>query len=141
MKLDEYLEINCVLTVSRAMGFERYNSDYDYAVTQKHINEMKELGLIDITHTLRYAGKSYPNILENDYSIKFYNNNKEYNLIIYPTGVCLEVIENITKAVSCIPEAEDKNIRNSIFEHLCSLLITAKIKGIPEIDLDDNIPF
>lgn len=141
MKLDEYLEINCVLTGSRAIGFERYNSDYDYAVTQKHINEMKELGLIDITYTLRYAGKSYPNILENDYSIKFYNNNKEYNLIIYPTDACLEAIENITKAVSCIPEAEDKNIRNSIFEYLCSLLITAKVKGIPEIDLDDNIPF
>lgn len=51
MKLDEYLEINCVLTGSRAMGFERNNSDYDYAVTQKHINEMKELGLIDITPT------------------------------------------------------------------------------------------
>lgn len=33
MKLDEYLEINCVLTGSRAMGFERNNSDYDYAVT------------------------------------------------------------------------------------------------------------
>ena len=141
MKLDEYLEINCVLTGSRAMGFERNNSDYDYAVTQKHINEMKELGLIDITHTLRCSDKSYPNILENDYSIKFYNNNKEYNLIIYPTDACLEAIENITKAVSCIPEAEDKNIRNSIFEHLCSLLITAKVKGIPEIDLDDSIPF
>ena len=143
MKLDEYLEINCVLTGSRAMGFERYNSDYDYAVTQKHINEMKELGLIDITHTLRCSDKSYPNTLENDYSIKFYNNNKEYNLIIYPTDACLEAIKNITKAVSCIPEAEDKNIRNSIFEHLCSLLITAKVKDIPEIDLDDNssIPF
>lgn len=141
MKLDEYLEINCVLTGSRAMGFERNNSDYDYAVTQKHINEMKELGLIDITHTLRYAGKSYSNILENDYSIKFYNNNKEYNLIIYPTDACLEAIENITKAVSCIPEAKDKSVRNNIFEYLCSLLITAKVKGIPEINLDNNIQF
>lgn len=141
MKLDEYLEINCVLTGSRAMGFERYNSDFDYAVTQKHMSEMRELGLIDITHTLRCSDKSYHNILENDYSIKFYNNNKEYNLIIYPTDACLEAIENITKAVSCIPETEDKNIRNSIFEHLCSLLITAKVKGIPEIDLDDNLPF
>ena len=140
MKLDEYLEINCVLTGSRAMGFERNNSDYDYAVTQKHISDLVKLGLLNLEY-IQSKDKNYYNILENDYSFKFYKNNKEYNFIVYPTDACLEAIENITKAVSCIPEAKDKNVRNNIFEYLCSLLITAKVKGIPEINLDDSIPF
>lgn len=140
MKLDEYLEKNCILTGSRAMGFERNSSDYDYAVTHKHISDLVKLGLLNLEY-IQSKDKKYYNTLENDYSFKFYKNNKEYNFIVYPTDACLEAIENITKAVSCIPEAEYKNIRNSIFEHLCNLLITAKVKGLPEIDLDDSIPF
>ena len=38
-------------------------------------------------------------------------------------------------------ESKNKNVRNNIFEFLCSLLITDRVKGIPEIDLDDNLPF
>ena len=140
MKLDEYLEINCVLTGSRAMGFERNNSDYDYAVTQKHISDLVKLGLLNLEY-IQSKDKNYYNILGNDYSFKFYKNNKEYNFIVYPTQECLDAIKNTTKAVSCIPEAKNKNVRNSIFEHLCSLLITDRVKGIPEINLDDSIPF
>ena len=58
MKLDEYLEINCVLTGSRAMGFERNNSDYDYAVTHKHISDLVKLGLLNLEY-IQSKDKNY----------------------------------------------------------------------------------
>lgn len=79
MKLDEYLETNCVLTGSRAMGFVRYNSDYDYAVTQKQVNDLVKLRLLVPEYT-KSTNTGYEHKLRNDYSIKFYNNNNAYLL-------------------------------------------------------------
>lgn len=142
MKLDEYLEKNCVLTGSRGMNLHNTGSDYDFAITSSQLYELQQLNLINMAYMTNQNDSGSYNKLMNDCSFKFYYDNREYNLIVYPTEECLRVIENITKAVSCIPEAEDKEIRNNIFEHLCNLLITNKTKGLPIVNInEDEIPF
>lgn len=136
--LEFFIKDRGVLTGSRGMGFETYDSDWDYAITNNDYDIVSnQLGLKQ-----HRDGSGGENLMMNDSSTKFYYNDKLYNLISYPTSDCLDIIRNITKAVSIFQQAEEKEIRNQIFEFLCQLLITPKVKGIPEIELDpDEIPF
>lgn len=141
IELEDYIQKVGVLTGSRGMGFENEYSDWDYAITLNDFHFIQKYIGNYVTNELT-VGSSNGNLLKNEISVKFYYKNKLYNLIVYRTKECLDIINRITKSVSLFNEAKNKRIRNSMFEHLCELLITSKVLGIPEIQInEDEIPF
>ena len=141
IKLENYIQKVGVLTGSRGMGFENECSDWDYAITINDFHFIQKYLGNCITKELTF-GSSNGNLFKNEISVKFYYKDDLYNLIVYRTVECLDIINRITKSVSLFPEAQNKKIRNSMFEHLCDLLITPKVLGIPDIEInEDEIPF
>ena len=136
--IEEFIIQNGILTGSRAMGFETSVSDWDYAIAENDYNFiMKYICSKEVIY-----GGSSNNLMNNERSVKFWLNNKQYNLIVYANENCLEIIKDITSAVSSFKQCQDKDTRHRMFEGLCQLLITNKIRNIPEIEIDDSeIPF
>ena len=120
--LDTYLLDNCILTGSRGMGLGKEYSDYDFAMTEEQFDEIVKLGYIG-NIILNYTNNSGSgNKLYNKKSLKFHKDDKEYNFIIYEDESYLDLIYEITKAVSSISVSKDKSNRYYIFETLCKTI-------------------
>lgn len=120
--LDIYLLENCILTGSRGMGLGTEYSDYNFAMTEEQFDEIVKLGYIGNT-ILNYTSNSGSgNKLYNKKSLKFHKDDKEYNFIIYEDESYLNLIYEITKAVSSISVSKDKSNRHYIFETLCTII-------------------
>ena len=123
-ELLKYLDKNCVLTGSRGMGFEYNYSDYDYAITEVDVANLIELGFIKDTDVIEMG--EYENKLYNKYHFKIPIEDIIIDFIVYEDYEDILLIKQVTNALKCINNACHKDIRNRIFEFICSQVFEHK---------------